>query len=107
MSYFVYLLWSIRSKRTYVGQTDDIDNRLKRHNAGYIRSTKAYRPWILVHKELYSTRSDAMKRETWLKSPTGRKSIVKIIGKWQEKGLSVPLSETMERDRDPAGAGSD
>jgi putative endonuclease len=98
MSYFVYILWSIRSKRTYVGQTEDIDNRLQRHNAGYIRSTKAYRPWTLVHKELYLTRSEAMKRETWLKSSIGRKWIAEFIKKLEETGLSVPLSETTERD---------
>jgi putative endonuclease len=105
MNYFVYLLWSVRSKRTYVGQTDDVGTRLKRHNAGFVRSTKAYRPWILVHKELYSTRSEAMKREMWLKSPIGRKLVAEFIENWQAQGLSIPLSETTERDRVPTSSG--
>ncbi|MCX6120720.1 MAG: GIY-YIG nuclease family protein [Ignavibacteriales bacterium] len=100
MSYFVYLLWSVQSKRTYVGQTDDIGTRLKRHNAGYIRSTKAYRPWTLIHKELYSTRAEAMKRES-----SGRKLVAEFIENWHAQGLSVPLSETTERDRVPTKSG--
>ncbi|MCX6120721.1 MAG: GIY-YIG nuclease family protein [Ignavibacteriales bacterium] len=103
MSYFVYLLWSVRSKCTYVGQTDDVGTRLKRHNAGYIRSTKAYRPWILVRKELYSMRAEAMKRETWLKSPSGRKLVAEFIEKWQAQGLSVALQAP--RDRVPTKSG--
>ena len=102
MSYFVYLLWSIRSKRTYAGQTDNIDNRLKRHNAGYIRSTKAYCPWTLIHKEMYSTRSEALKREAWLKSPSGRRWVAEFMKKLEETGLSVALSKTTQRDLDPA-----
>ena len=97
----------MHAKRSYVGHTEEIENRIKRHNKGYVRSTKAYRLWILIRKELYSTRSEAMKRETLLKSPIGRKLIAKFIEEWQEKGLSVPLSATTERDRDPARAGSD
>ena len=102
MRYTVYLLLSLQTKRTYVGQTEDVENRLGRHNAGYIRSTKAYRPWNLIHVEEYSTRSEAMKREIWMKSPSGRKWIGEIIEKWQGTGLSVPLLKTTARDLDPA-----
>ncbi len=96
MSYYVYLLWSIHSKRTYVGQTGDVNNRLNRHNAGFIRSTKAYRPWLMIHIEEYATRVEAMKRELWLKSPSGRKWIAEFMEKWQEKGLSVALQAPNE-----------
>ena len=100
MSYFVYLLWSKRSKRTYVGQTEDNDNRLRRHNVGLIRSTKAYRPWSLIHLEKFSTRSQAMEREQWLIPPSGRKWIAKFLEKVEETGLSVALQAP--QDRDPA-----
>jgi putative endonuclease len=69
----------------------DVDNRLKRHNAGYIQSTKAHSPWIVIHRELHSTRSEAMKREAWLKSSMGRKWISEFIKRLDETGLSVPL----------------
>ncbi|MCX6120673.1 MAG: hypothetical protein NTX44_03525, partial [Ignavibacteriales bacterium] len=71
--------------------------------AGYIRSTKAYRPWTLIHKELYSTRAEAMKRETLLKSSSGRKLVAEFIENWHAQGLSVALQAP--RDRVPTKSG--
>ena len=102
MKFFVYLIWSDKSKRSYVGQTQDIENRLKRHKSGLVRSTKAYRPWKLIFKEEFRDRAEAMKKELWLKSPGGRKWISGFIENLGETGLYVPLSKTTERDRDPA-----
>ena len=50
----------------------NIDNRLKQHNAGQNRSTKAYLPWDLIHVEEFETRQDARTREKYLKSGIGR-----------------------------------
>lgn len=44
MEYYVYVLRSIEFKRNYVGFTTNIENRLKQHNTGKTRSTKAYKP---------------------------------------------------------------
>jgi len=79
MNYFVYILYSVIFKRTYVGQTDNISNRLLYHNSGKVKSTKPYRPWILIHSESFISRSEAMKREKWYKSSCGRKKIAEII----------------------------
>jgi predicted GIY-YIG superfamily endonuclease len=38
----------------------------------------------MIHVEEYSTRAEAMKREVWLKNPSGRKCIEVFIEKWQE-----------------------
>jgi putative endonuclease len=69
MSHFVYVLFSQGTPRTYVGETRSIVEWLNQHNAGKVRSTKAYRPWRCVHLEEYSTRAEALVRERWLKSP--------------------------------------
>lgn len=66
--YYTYVLYSACYDRYYIGQTNNITSRLDRHNRGYVRSTKAYRPWKLVYVENYDTRSGAVKRETYLKS---------------------------------------
>jgi putative endonuclease len=34
MQYFVYILWSTELQKFYIGQTQDLENRLKEHNAG-------------------------------------------------------------------------
>ena len=45
---FVYILYSEKRSRYYVGQTTDIEKRLKRHNLGVVPSTKSGTPWKLV-----------------------------------------------------------
>ena len=49
--YFVYLLKSTVSNRTYVGYTIDIKQRLRRHNgeiSGGAKKTRVGRPWKVV-----------------------------------------------------------
>lgn len=69
----------------YVGSTEDLENRLKLHNVGKVRSTKAKRPWKLLGYELYNLRSEAVKRERFLKSHQ-QKELLKqkygLVAKW-------------------------
>ena len=71
MDYFVYILKSTVFDRYYIGQTNNLQKRLKRHNFGDVFSTKPYRPWMMIYSEQYHSRSEAMKREEFLKSPDG------------------------------------
>ncbi|MGZ3412094.1 MAG: GIY-YIG nuclease family protein [Xanthobacteraceae bacterium] len=69
MDCFVYVLGSADNKRalTYVGWTNDINQRVAKHNSGKgARSTRG-RAWTLLHSERYATRSEAMSREWHLK----------------------------------------
>jgi putative endonuclease len=65
---FVYVLYSPEYQRYYIGSTEDLDKRLLHHNSGKVRSTKAFRPWKRVYQEQLENRSEAMKREKYLKS---------------------------------------
>ncbi|MGB1450895.1 MAG: GIY-YIG nuclease family protein [Marinirhabdus sp.] len=71
--YFVYVLYSKSHGCSYVGLTMDLDGRLKSHNAGEVRSTKAFVPWERVHHEGFADRLGARKREKYLKSAAGRR----------------------------------
>ena len=66
--FFVYILKSLRVQRYYVGHTSDLEKRLKEHNTGRTKSTKAYAPWKVVHLEEFNTKSEAFKRELEIKS---------------------------------------
>lgn len=66
--YYVYFLHSLKNGDLYIGSTNNISARLKRHNDGLVRSTKGYIPWELLDFEEFSTRSEAFKREMFLKS---------------------------------------
>jgi putative endonuclease len=90
MNYFVYILYSPKFVKTYVGQSDNLAERLIKHNSGKVKSTKPYLPWVLIHSESFTSRAEAMKREAWFKSRAGRKKIAEILEKFlQAKGNSL------------------
>ena len=77
--YYTYILKSLSSKRYYIGHTNNLDLRLKRHNENQVTSTKNRGPWELVYFEEYETRSKAMYRERYLKSLKSRKTIEELF----------------------------
>ena len=68
-------LKSLVNGRMYTGFTEDIEERLNYHNSGKVRSTKAYKPYSLVYTEAFSDKTEARKRENFLKSGKGREFI--------------------------------
>jgi len=67
MKYYVYILFSQTKLRYYVGQTQDFEKRLQRHNKGLVLSTKGGKPWELVRRFEKESRSEAMKLEHKIK----------------------------------------
>ncbi len=64
---YVYILFSEKRSEYYVGQTTDIEKRLKRHNAGIVPSTKRGIPWLLVLQIEVDSRSEAVVLEKKIK----------------------------------------
>jgi putative endonuclease len=79
MPFFLYILQSETSGRYYVGQTQDLKNRLEYHNANYSLALRNRGPWKLVHHEAYESRKDAVRRECYIKSQKSRKFIEVLI----------------------------
>ncbi len=73
--YYVYVLQSKKDSNFYVGYTSNIKRRLQDHESGRVHSTKARRPLKLVYWEGCLNRSDATKREKYLKSSWGKRYI--------------------------------
>jgi len=72
MVFYVYILQSCKDGGLYIGHTQNIDDRLRRHNSPDRRTYTAKRgPWKLVHSEEHQTRSQAIQRERFLKSHAG------------------------------------
>ncbi len=76
----VYAIVSESTGKIYIGQTINLAERLKQHNADdsthlgqFTKQNKG--PWKLIYKEEYKTRSEAIKREKQLKSYRGREFI--------------------------------
>ncbi|MEI6420097.1 MAG: GIY-YIG nuclease family protein [bacterium] len=85
MSYFVYILFSKKDKRLYVGCTSDLSKRLGRHERGEVLATKDRRPVILIHHELFDNKTDAFNRERFLKSLWGGRFKKKILNNYLNK----------------------
>ena len=75
----VYAIESLATKRTYIGHTKDLNERLKYHNSGYVKSTAKYRPWRVVALEKVENKEDARWLERSLKKSKGKR--IKWINK--------------------------
>lgn len=71
MPFYFYVMRSLVDGSYYKGQTNDLADRVMRHNNGRSNYTKAKRPWELVYSEMYDSRSEAAKRERYFKCPKG------------------------------------
>ena len=79
--YFVYILYSNKIDKYYIGSTDNIPGRLRRHNQGNKSFTSTGKPWMLVYKEVFNTKTEALKRESQLKKWKNRERIESLISK--------------------------
>ena len=71
MPNWVYILQSESSGRYYVSHTNNLGDRIRRHNEGRTTVNKDRGPCRLVHREEFPTRQAAVTRERAIK---GRKS---------------------------------
>ena len=79
MHYFVYILFSEKVNKYYVGSCQDIQDRLLRHNQGRSKFTKTGIPWTLAYSENYETRSEAYRREMEIKKKKSRVFIAQLV----------------------------
>lgn len=68
----VYALRSTIKNYIYVGMTGDLERRIKEHNSGKNKSTKAYQPFVLIYTESFPDRVSARLKEKYLKSGSGK-----------------------------------
>lgn len=69
----VYILYSKLHNKHYTGFSSNFEARVNSHNLlGKKDWAVRYRPWKIIHTETFENKSDAMKREKWLKSGVGR-----------------------------------
>ena len=79
MSYYVYILQSLREEKFYIGSTANVEKRLAFHNAGLQRSTCTRIPFRLIITEEYDSKEEALKREKVIKSWKGGEAFKKLI----------------------------
>jgi len=77
---YVYILQSeVDPERFYTGSTNDLGERLKRHNDGSVPHTSKWRPWKLKTNIAMSDRRRTAELEKYLKSHSGRAFVKKHL----------------------------
>ena len=80
-NYYIYIL-ECADNTLYTGYTNDLDNRLKAHNAGKgAKYTKSRLPVKLVYSETFDNKKEAMSREWFIKHRLTREEKLELIKK--------------------------
>src|SRR5690606_37152636 len=78
-SFFVYIIYSSKLDKYYVGHTHDLLIRVEQHNSGISTFTSIANDWVLKYSEPFHSREDAYKREIQMKKKKSRKYIEWLI----------------------------
>lgn len=88
MFYFVYVLENYYDRSWYIGFTTDLRKRVHDHNTGKgSRTTRIKQNWRLVYFESYRNKKDAIGREKFLKSGSGRKYLKKQLANYLSENI--------------------
>jgi putative endonuclease len=71
--HYVYVLRSIKDGGFYIGYSENLRKRFNEHATGGSFATSYRRPWRLIYYEAYLNQNDALGREGYLKSGSGRR----------------------------------
>ena len=81
MNYYVYLLLTKSGKNhiSYVGYTNNLINRLKKHNSSNGAKFTKGRKWKVIYSKKYDSKSKALKEEYKLKKDYKKRKKIKKI----------------------------
>ena len=65
--FYTYILEK-NSGKLYIGQTNNKEARLLRHNSNMVKSTKNKGPWKIIFYKEFLTRNESVNYEEYLKS---------------------------------------
>ena len=80
---WVYFIKSLKTGTNwiYIGSTLNLENRLKQHNLGQVKSTQFRRPYKLIYTEEYGSISEARVKEKEFKVNRSKKEdVLKDLG---------------------------
>ncbi|APD05936.1 hypothetical protein UJ101_00389 [Flavobacteriaceae bacterium UJ101] len=79
MSCYVYILYSKTLDRYYIGQTQNLEERIKRHNSKHKGFTGKTNDWVILYREVFANQREAIKREKEIKNKKSRKYIEYLL----------------------------
>ena len=84
--FHVYAIKSILRNYIYVGLTNNLERRFGEHGNGENKTTRPYKPFELIFIEKFVKRSDARKKEKFLKSGIGKEFLKALVNKSPDGG---------------------
>lgn len=79
MKHYFYILFSKKLNKYYIGSTNDLVERLRKHNSNHKGFTGKIGDWKVVYSEEFKSKTEAYFRESQVKSWKSRKAIEKLI----------------------------
>ena len=78
--FVVYILFSEKHNKTYVGYTSNLLERFKSHNLfGTKGYTTKFRPWKVIYVEFFILKAEALKKEKFFKNGNGTEYIKELL----------------------------
>jgi putative endonuclease len=77
--FYTYVIQSSSSSILYIGQTNNLQDRLLRHNTNRNKWTKNKGPWVLIFSKAFDSRAEAMNLETHLKGSKNPQYLLRWI----------------------------
>jgi len=76
--YYTYIIRSLTNSRYYTGSTNDLVDRIRRHQQNRSKATTGKGPWELVYTESFNTRSEAVRKEFDIKRRGARRFLQEL-----------------------------
>jgi len=77
--HYVYILYSEKLEKLYVGSTGNLKKRINAHNQGAASFTSRGIPWKLLYYQAFINKTDASREELFLKTGKGRERIKYLL----------------------------
>ncbi len=79
MSHYTYILQSEKDGSFYIGCSENPERRLEKHNLPHKGYTAKKQPWKLVYSEGFEDKTEALKRENFLKRQKSKDFILRLV----------------------------
>ena len=90
MFYYVYVLRNLSNNQLYTGFTTNLKQRFSDHISGKgAKLTRQSNNWELIYFEGYKNKKDALQREKFIKSGSGKKFLKKQLENFLSQCSSV------------------
>jgi len=77
--YYVYIIFSKKLNKRYIGYCEDLIKRIHSHNKGENYFTSRGLPWKLIYYEAFNSKKDAVREELFLKTGKGRERLKYLL----------------------------